>query len=331
MVVRLSIVPLSTVLALLLLATPLGAEVQQAGKVVRIGFLHSQSRTPPVEPVLTAFRNGLRDLGWVEGHNLLIEWRWAEGRTERLPALAAELVRLNVDVLVTSAAPPALAAKRATTTIPIVSVYTLDPVVLGLVASLARPGGNITGLSAMSLEYTAKLLEMLKEVLPRASRVAVLGDPVNPSYAIYWRELDVAARRLGLTLQSAEVRRLEDFDTAFSAMTKSAPDALLVMHQPLFFVHQKRIVDLVAKSRLPAVYGSREYAEIGGLMAYGANLPEIFRRTATYVDKILRGAKPADLPVEQPSKFELVINVKTAKALGVTIPPSLLLRADQVQ
>ncbi len=305
------------------------ADAEQPGKVPRIGVLSSESFDP--EPLREAFVKGLSDLGRVEGQSVLIDWRNAEGNVERLPALAAELVSLRVDVLVASAAPASLAAKRATATIPIVSVYTLDPVALGLVASLARPGGNVTGISALSLEYTGKMLELLGEARPRLTRVAVLGDAGNPTYDIYLRELEAAARRLRVTLQPVEVRRPGELDEAFSRMTEGEkPGGLFVMHQPLTWFHRKRIVELAAKTRLPAVYGSREYAQDGGLIGYGANMPDLYRRAATYVDKILKGAKPADLPVEQPTKFELVVNLKTAKALGLTIPQSVLIRADEV-
>lgn len=310
-----------------LLGAPLAAEAQ-AGKVARVGYLFSQAVTPEG---LEAFRKGLRELGWTEGQNLVLEIRSAEGDPGRLPALAAELVRLPVDVLVASATPASLAAKHATTTVPIVSVYTLDPVALGLVASLARPGGNITGLSTLSLEYAAKMLELLGRVVPNASRVAVLGDPANPSHAIYWRQLDASARTLRLTLMRADVRRSEELESVLARLSGGqVAQGLLVMHQPLTFVHRKQIVQLAAEHRLPAVYGSREAADDGGLMAFGPSLPAIFRRAATFVDRILKGARPADLPVEQPTEFVLVINLRTAKALGLTIPKSVLAGADAV-
>ena len=310
-----------------LLAVPLAAEAQ-AGKAARVGYLFADSVTPEG---FEAFRKGLRELGWAEGQNLALEVRSPEGDPGRLLALATELVRLPVDVLVASSAPASLAAKQATTTVPIVSVYTLDPVALGLVASLARPGGNVTGLSTLSLEYAGKMLELLGRVVPNASRVAVLGDPVNPSHAIYWRQLDTSARRLRLALMPADFRRSEELEGVFAKVGGGqVAQGLLVMHQPLTFVHRKRIVRLAAEHRLPAVYGSREAVDDGGLMAFGPSLPAIYRRAATFVDRILKGAKPADLPVEQPSKFELVINLKTAKALGLTIPQSVLGRADQV-
>jgi putative ABC transport system substrate-binding protein len=311
-----------------LLAGPLATEAQQAGKVARVGYLVSQSVTAES---LEALRKGLRELGWTEGQNLALEVRSAEGDPGRLLALAAELVRLPVDVLVASAAPASLAAKQATTTVPIVSVYTLDPVALGLVASLARPGGNVTGLSTLSLEYVGKMLELLGRIVPNASRVAVLGDPANPSHAIYWRQLDASARTLRLTLMPADVRRSEKLESVFARIGGGqVAQGLLVMHQPLTFIHRKRIVRLAAEHRLPAVYGSREAADDGGLMAFGPSMPAIYRRAAAFVDRILKGAKPADLPVEQPTKFEFIINLKTAKALGLTIPPSLLGRADEV-
>ena len=311
-----------------LLAAPLAAEAQQAGKVARVGYLVSQSVTAES---LEALRKGLRELGWTEGQNLALEVRSPEGDPGRLLALAAELVRLPVDVLVASSAPASLAAKRATTTVPIVSVYTLDPVALGLVASLARPGGNVTGLSTLSLEYAGKMLELLGRVVPNASRVAVLGDPANPSHAIYWRQLDASARMLRLTLIPAGVRRSEELESVFARIGGGqVVQGLLVMHQPLTFVHRKRIVRLAAEHRLPAVYGSREAADDGGLMAFGPSMPAIYRRAAAFVDRILKGAKPADLPVEQPTEFELVVNLRTAKALGLTIPPLVLARAHQI-
>jgi putative ABC transport system substrate-binding protein len=310
-----------------LLIAPLAAEAQ-AGKVARVGYLVSQSVTAGS---LEAFKKGLRELGWTEGQNLTLEVRSPEGDPGRLLTLAAELVRLPVDVLVASSAPASLAAKQATTTVPIVSVYTLDPVALGLVASLARPGGNVTGLSTLSLEYAGKMLELLGRVVPNASRVAVLGDPANPSHAIYWRQLEASARKLRLTLMPADVRRSEELESVFARSGGGqVAQGLLVMHQPLTFVHRKRIVRLAAEHRLPAVYGSREAADDGGLMAFGPSMRAIYRRAATFVDRILKGAKPADLPVEQPTQFELVINLKTAKALGLTIPQSLLARADEV-
>ncbi len=313
--------------ALLLLAAPLAAEAQP-GKVARVGFLASQSVTPEgFEP----FREGLRELGWTEGQNLILEIRSPEGDPGRLPALAAELVRLPVDVLVASATPASLAAKQATTTVPIVSVYTLDPVSVGLVASLARPGGNVTGLSALSLEYAGKMLELLGLAVPNVSRVAVLGDPSNPSHALYWRQLETAARMRRLALVRADVRRADELDSVIGKIGRErVAQGLLVMHQPLTSVNRKRIVTLAAEHRLPAVYGWREAVDDGGLIAFGPSVRAIYRRAATFVDRILKGAKPADLPVEQPTGFELIVNMRTAKALGLTIPSQILARADEI-
>ncbi|HEV2055927.1 MAG TPA: ABC transporter substrate-binding protein [Methylomirabilota bacterium] len=313
------------------LAAPLAAEAQQPAKISRIGFLSPSSPSdPPMQHSLEVFRHGLGELGYVEGQNIAIESRWAEGKYDRLPGLAAELVRLKVDVIVTAAVPAIRAAKEATSTIPIVMAVVVDPVATGLVASLARPGGNITGLSNMAPELVGKQLQMLKEVVPKASRVAVLWNPANPGNAPQLREAEAAARTLGVRLQPVEARDPNDFDGAFAAMIRQQAGALIVLLDVMFTDHRTRIADLAAKSRLPAVYGLSEHAEAGGLMAYSASRAALFRRAATYVDKILKGAKPADLPVERPTKFELVINLKTAKALGLTIPPSLLVRADRV-
>jgi len=313
-----------------LLAAPVAVEAQPAGKVARIGILdpHSPSIAAPYHD---GFRQGLRQLGYVEGQNITISYRFAEGKAERLPELAGELVRGNVDVIVAGAAPAVQAARRATATIPIVIVaYGPDPVQAGLVASLARPGGNITGLTLVFPELTAKRLQLLQEALPKMGQVAVLWNSANPAKVQDWRETEAAARTLGVTLQSAEVQRADQFEGAFGLITRKHADALLVLGDPLTFFHSKRIVELAAKYRLPAMYNERQYASAGGLMPYAPDLLDDFRRAATYVDKILRGAKPADLPVEQPRKFELVINLKTAKALGLTIPQSLLGRADEI-
>ena len=317
-------------LVLVFLVVPVAA-AQPAGKVYRIGYLGtSPPNTPENARILEAFRQGLRERGWVEGHNTIIEWRYSEGRAERFPDLAAELVRLKVDLIVTVAAPAARAAKQATTSIPIVAIAVSDPVGQGLVASLARPGGNVTGLATLFPELAAKRLELLKEALPGVSRVAVLWNAANPGNVIIWEGVKVAARTLGVTLQSREVRGPDDFKGAFATMTRERPDALMTLDDPLFFRYRTSIVDFAAKKRLPAMYPFREYVEAGGLIAYSVNLSELFRRAAEYVDKILKGAKPGDLPIEQPTRFELVINAKTAKALGLTIPSSLLLRADHV-
>jgi len=318
------------VLALLTLA-PLTAEAQPAAKVYRIGLLGSLPPTAPgASRIWEGFFQGLQELGYVEGQNILIEGRFYGDRTERLPALAAELVRLKVDVIVAQGPPAPEAAQRATSTIPIVMTVHQDPVGSGLVASLARPGRNVTGLSVLTTELVGKRLQLLKEAVPGISRVAVLLDPTHPTAALQLREAEVAARSLKVQLHVLEARAPSDFASAFSAMTKDRAGGLIAIGSLMFFVERTRIVELAAQSRLPAVYGAKESAEAGGLMAYGPNLRESYRHAATYVDKILKGAKPADLPVEQPTKFELVINLKTAKALRLTIPPSLLQRADEL-
>jgi putative ABC transport system substrate-binding protein len=317
-----------------LLAAPLAAEAQQAGKVFRIGYLVLGSlESPETRPSLDAFRQGLRERGYVEGQNIIIEYRAADGRIERLPALATELVRLKVDLIVAGATPAALAAKQATDTIPIVAPNMADPVQDGLVASLARPGANVTGSTFLGPELVPKRLALLKEVLPGASRIAVLWHPGafgERTMKDMVKETEAAARTLGVQLQFAEVRHPDEFDRTFSAMARARADAFIVFPSVMLFNERRRIVALAAQSRLPAMYQSRQFVELGGLIGYGASITEGYRRAATYVDKILKGAKPADLPVEQPEKFELVINLKTAKALGLTIPPSLLQRADQV-
>jgi putative tryptophan/tyrosine transport system substrate-binding protein len=315
-----------------LLASPFAVEAQQAAKIARIGVL---TLNPAANPHLReAFLQGLRDLGYVEGRNLVIEYRSAEGKPERLPALAAELVALKVDVIVTGGGPPAaLAAKQATRTLPIVFAAAPDPVTDGLVTSLARPGGNVTGLSNLAPELVGKCLEHLKQAVPGVSRVAVLWHPgAVPERTVkdMLKEAEVAARALGVRLQFVEARGPADFDRAFSDMTRARAGALTVLPSNMFLREHRRLVDQAVKNRLPAVYPWREYVDAGGLMSYGPNLADLFRRAATYVDKILKGAKPGDLPVEQPTKFELVINLKTAKALGLTIPQSVLARADEV-
>jgi len=313
-----------------LLAAPLVAEAQPAGKVPRIGFLQLN---PGANPHLRdAFLQGLRDLGYVEGRNVVIEYRSAEGKLERLPALAAELVALKVDVIVTGGGTPtALGAKQATRTLPIVFSSATDPVTDGLVTSLARPGGNVTGLSNLAPELVGKYLEQLKQAVPGVGLVAVLWQPgaVGGSTDML-KPAEVAAQALGVRLQFVEARGPADFDRAFSDMTRARAGALAVLGSGIFSSERRRLVDLAAKHRLPTVYASRDFVDAGGLMSYGPNLADLFRRAAAYVDKILKGTKPADLPVEQPTKFELVINLKTAKALGLTIPPALLQRADQV-
>ena len=313
------------------LFNPVAAEAQQAAKVARIGFLSGCLACGPHVP--EAFRQGLRDLGYVEGQNLVIEYRDAEGKLERLPALAAELVALKVDVILAAGEPHALAAKQATGTLPIVFVFAPDPVTSGLVTSLARPGGNVTGLSSFAPELVGKCLEQLKRAVPGVGRVAALWQPGGLGERAdkdVLKEAEAAARALGVRLQFVEARGPEDFDRAFSEMTKARASALTVLPGSMFVNERRRLVDLAAKNRLPAVYPWREGVADGGLMSYGPDLADLFRRAATYVDKILKGAKSADLPVEQPTKFELVINLKTAKALGLTIPQSLLRRADEI-
>jgi putative tryptophan/tyrosine transport system substrate-binding protein len=314
-----------------LLAAPRVPEAQQAVKVARIGYLAANLAANP--HLQEAFRQGLRDLGYVEGRNVVIEYRFAEGKFERFPALAAELVALKVDVIVAPGTPAALAAKQATRTLPIVFPVAVDPVQSGLVASLARPGGNVTGLSALIPELVGKCLEQLTQAVPGVSRVAVLWQPGGIDERTEQDQLkgaEVAARALGVRLQFVEARGPADLDRAFSDMTRARAGALTVLTSVMFVNERRRLVDLAAKNRLPAVYAQREFVDAGGLMAYGPNLADLFRRAATYVDKILKGAKPGDLPVEQPTKFELAINLKTAKALGLTMPPSLLQRADEV-
>jgi putative ABC transport system substrate-binding protein len=318
----------------LLLTAPLTAEAQQVGKVWRIGMLWfgSSLEDLPVRMRFDAFYQGLRDQGYMEGRNVAFEHRYARGKYERFPDLAAELVRLKVDIIVTPGNTPAtLAAKQATSTIPIVFMAAADPVALGFVASLAQPMGSITGVSSLiGPELVGKQLELLKEAVPKLSRVAVLNNPTRPDIRVFIGEAEVAARSLKVQLHIVEARGPAEFEGAFAAMTKERASAILVLADTIFLFNGRQLVDLAAKNRLPAMYGYRENVEAGGLMAYAPNLVELSRRASTYVDKILKGAKPADLPVEQPTKFELVINLKTAKALGLTIPQSLLLRADEV-
>jgi len=311
------------------LAAPRGGEAQQVRKIARIGVLAAGS--PGMYSArYEAFRQGLRELGYVEGKTIAIEYRYAEGKFERLPDLAAELARLNVDVILASSAPETGAAKRATMSIPIVFGLHGDPVGTGHVASLAKPGGNITGLATMAPDLSGKRLELLKEAFPRIARVAVLWNSANRAKAEDWRETQGAAHALGVTLQSREVRGPDDFPSVFASMTTQRPDALVTLDDPLLLNSRTSIVAFATKERLPVIYPQRDYTDAGGLMSYGPSISDLFRRAASYVDKILKGAKPGDLPIEQPTNFELVINLKTAKALGLTIPPSLLLRADQV-
>ncbi len=316
-------------LSLGLVAAPLPAGAQQPAKVYRIGYLTAGPISPRMH-LVEAFRQGLGELGYMEGHNFALVTRSAERGPEQLSDRAAELVRLNVDVIVAVTTPAVQAAQQATGMIPIVMVSVADPVATGFVASLARPGGNTTGLSILSAELSGKRLQLLKEVVPRVSRVAVFWNPANPSNALQIGETKVAAQALGVQLQPLELRGPQDLESAFQAATRGRAGALIMLDDPLFFTHRTPIVALAAKSRLPAMYGLTGFVEAGGLMSYGTNLSDLHRRAATYVDKILKGAKPADLPVEQPTRFELVVNMKTAKALGITFPQSILVRADQV-
>ena len=305
------------------------AQAQQAMKVPRIGFLGSASPSA-ASARIEALRQGLRELGYVDGQNIVIEQRYAEEKLDRLNELAAELARLKVNVIVTVGPAATRPAKEATAVIPIVMGVDDDPVGNGFVASLARPGGNITGLSTLGPEISGKQLELLKEVVPSLSRVAVLGNSTQPGTAQSLREVKLAARTLGVELQYLNVLSPEDIETVFRAASKGRADAVLVLRAAVFFSHRKQIVDLAAKSRLPAMYYTTEYVENGGLMTYGASITDLFHRAAVYVDKILKGAKPADLPVEQPKKFEFIINLKAAKQIGLTIPPNVLARADRV-
>jgi putative ABC transport system substrate-binding protein len=313
----------------ILLATASLAEAQQPGKVPRIGFLAVPSPSF-FSTRMNAFREGLYDLGHVEGKNIAIEYRYAGGNLDRLPALAAELVRLKVDVIVTSSAPGAVAAKNATGTIPVVFVTAGDPVGMGLVTSMARPGGNTTGLTTHAPELSGKRLELLKEVVPRITRVAVLWNPSNPGFSEMLKEMQAASQAHALQLQSLEVRSLEDFEAAFDSLARGNSHAIIVVSDPFLNTHHKLILDVAVKHRLPAMYGGPEVVDAGGLMSYGPSFSDQYRRAATYVDKILRGTKPAELPVERPMKFELVINLKTAKQIGLTIPKSVLYRVDRV-
>ena len=316
-------------LSAMLLAVCVSAEAQQLTKVPRIGFLNAASPAA-ILVRYEAFRQGLRELGYVEGKNIVIEYRFADGKLDRLQELAAELVRLKVDVAVTAGPSATRSLKKATATIPIVMAFDYDPVGSGAVANLARPGGNITGLSALYPEMSGKRLELLKEILPKLSRVAILGSSTQPGNAQALKEMELAARTLGVQLQYLEVRLSKDIETAFQAATKGRADAVLVLTSPVLVSQRSQLADLAVKSRVPATYQASEYVEAGGLMSYGVNIADLHRRAAAYVDKILKGAKPADLPVEQPTKFELVINLKTAKQIGLTVPANVLARADRV-
>jgi putative tryptophan/tyrosine transport system substrate-binding protein len=314
------------------LAAPLGAGAQQAPVRARIGvFLTGSPQTLYAQRTLgPTFVSALRDLGWVEGKNLVLEWRYSEDQEDRRRAIAEEFIRLKVDVIVVPSTPEMIVTKRVTKTVPVVMVLVGDPVGTGLIESLARPGGNITGTSLMQTETSAKRLQLLKELVPRARSVAVLWNPRNAATARTWKETQEAGGSLGLKLLSVEMRTRDEMATAFAAIARQRPDALIVLLDSLMGDHRHEIVEFAAKNRLPAIYPGTPFAEAGGLLVYSVDFHEFWRRAAVYVDRILRGAKPADLPVEQPTKLVLVINLKTAKALGLTIPPSLLARADQV-
>jgi ABC-type uncharacterized transport system substrate-binding protein len=301
----------------------------QSVKVPRIGYLAASPST--ASPARTeAFRQGLRELGYVEGKNIVIEYRWAEGKVDRLPGLASELVRLKVDVIVTAGPTAVPPAKEATTTIPIVMTFDTDPVGSGFVASLARPGGNITGLSTLAPEISGKQLELLKEIVPKLSRVAVLGTSTRPGHAQSLREIELAAGAFAMQHQFLDIQTPNDIEIAFRAANKAGAEAVLVLGSAVLNSHRKQVAELAAKNRLPAIYDRKQFVDDGGLMSYGVSLTDLHRRAATYVDKILKGANPAGLPVEQPTKFEFIINLKAAKQIGLTIPPNVLARADKV-
>jgi putative ABC transport system substrate-binding protein len=308
-------------------AWPLAARAQQAGKVWRLGFL--QPGAPP-EPLVDAIRVRLRELGYVEGRDLTVEARWAEGKLDRLDALAAELVSLNVDVIVAFTTPAALAARHATNTIPIVFTAVGDPVGAGVVASLAHPGGNATGFSGLATEMSGKRLEILWKIVPTMSRVAMLWNDTNPGMMLRARQAQDATAKLGVTVQSVGVHDLIDFEPAFAAIANGGANAMLTLADGVTVLHRKRIVDFALQQRLPAIYETREFVQYGGLVSYGSDILDIQRRAAGYIDRIFKGTKPADLPVEQPTKFNLVLNLKTAKALGLDVPPTLLARVDEV-
>ena len=318
-----------TVLALCAMLAAAVVQAQQPLKVPRIGFLIASSRSVNAARY-EMFLQGLRELGYEEGKNIVIEWRSAEGRLDHLAALAAELIRLKVDVIVTAGPADTRAAKQATSTIPIVMTFDNDPVGNGFIASLARPGGNITGLSTLAPELSSKQLELLKEIVPKLSRVAILGISTNPGNVLALREVENAAKTFGLKLQYIDLLDPKTIDTAFRTASKGGAEAIVVLGIPLLNPQRKQLVDLAVNNRLPAIYYTGDLVEVGGLMTYGVNRNDLARRAATYVDKILKGAKPADLPVEQPTKFELVINLKTAKQIGLTIPPNVLARTDRV-
>jgi len=316
-------------IATTLLAMPLAGETQNAQKVYRVGYLGNSSAS--LEPDLVeAFRQGMRDRGYIEGKNLVIEFRWAEGRYHRFASLVTDLIHLPVDVIVTAGTPGTLAAKNATKTIPVVMAVSGDAVGTGLVDSLAHPGGNVTGLTTMASELEGKRIELLLEILPRLARIAVLKNDINPLMPIQFRQTAAAAKSSGVALEAVDIRAVDDFEKAFASIAKARPDAIIVLADRFLLAERERILTFTAKQRLAVMYPYREFVERGGLISYSPNYAESFRSAARYVDKILKGAKPADLPVEQPTKFELVVNMKTAKTLGFKIPNSILLRADGV-
>jgi len=323
------LIGLAIILALSLFAAPLAADAQQAAKVPRIGFLGNSTAALEAN-LVRPFREGLRDLGYVEGRNVLIEYRWAEGQYDRFPALISDLLALNVDAIVTAGTPATLAVKKATTSVPLVMVAVGDPVGTGILPSLSRPGGNITGLTSISPELDGKRLELLREVVPNVSHIAVLWNAASPLQVVAEKQTQAAAQVLRMKVLSLGVRTEKDIDDAFVAIVRERPGALLVLADRLFLHHRARIMDFAAQQRLPGVHVYRELVEAGGLMSYGPSYADMHRRAAYFVDRILKGAKPADLPVERPATFDLVINLKTAKALGLTLPQSVLLRATEV-
>jgi ABC-type uncharacterized transport system substrate-binding protein len=324
---RLGIVGIIVTLALGLLSAPLTADAQTPAKIPRIGIIGDW---PEDSPNWGVFRQGLRELGYVEGQNIAIEWRFTGGKLDRLADTATELVRLKMDIIVTIGTPATRAAMQATTTIPIIMVSVGDPLRAGLVASLARPGGNVTGSTLLGPELSPKRLQILQETLPTASRVAFLWNPTNPANVLHFEDIQAGARALGVTLPSVEVSSPNEFTSAFTAMMRERPDALIMTADPMHQLHVGQIIDFATQHRLPVMSNVKENVVAGALMSYGASLPELYKRATLYVDKILKGATPGDLPVQQPMKFELVINLKTAKALGLTIPPTLLYQADEV-
>jgi len=316
--------------AIIVMAVAYQANAQERGKIPHIGILLPSAPNTAADANLEAFRQGLHDLGYVEGRNIILEYRWAENREDQYPALVADLIRLKVDIIFTSSTPAVLVAKQATKTIPIVFPVSSDPVTVGIVDSFARPGGNATGLSSMASDLWPKRMELLKEAFPKVSRLAMIWNSSNPGMKLRAKETVASAGPLGVTVQDGGVRDLDGLESMFATLSKGRPDALLTMVDPFTRFHLKRILEFAAKNRLPAMYEDRSFVQAGGLISYGPSNAELYRRSATYVDKILKGANPADLPVEQPTRFELFINLKTAKELGVTIPQSVLYQADKI-